>query len=84
VAGLEGLKDPEVLALAAEQGRILVSHDETTMPHHFGEFLVNRSSAGVLIVGQQLPHSVVVEELLMIWTASEAEEWLNRICFIPI
>jgi hypothetical protein len=54
------------------------------MPHHFGEFLVNRSSAGVLIVGQQLPHSVVVEELLMIWTASEAEEWLNRICFIPI
>jgi len=26
-AGLEGVKDPEVLAIAAQQGRILVSHD---------------------------------------------------------
>ena len=26
-AGLRGLKDPEVLALAAKLGRILVSHD---------------------------------------------------------
>ena len=26
-AGLEGVKDSEVLAIAAQQGRILVSHD---------------------------------------------------------
>ncbi|MCC5621726.1 DUF5615 family PIN-like protein [Nostoc sp. CHAB 5715] len=26
-AGLKGVKDPEVLAIAAKQGRILVSHD---------------------------------------------------------
>lgn len=27
VAGLEGVKDSEVLGIAAQQGRILVSHD---------------------------------------------------------
>jgi hypothetical protein len=35
-AGLAGLDDPDVLKLAAEQGRILVSHDRKTMPAHFG------------------------------------------------
>jgi predicted nuclease of predicted toxin-antitoxin system len=31
-AGLEGVKDLEVLAIAAQQKRILVSHDRKTMP----------------------------------------------------
>lgn len=34
----EGMKDPEVLTLAASLGRILVTHDVRTMPRHFGEF----------------------------------------------
>ncbi len=34
-AGLEGLKDREVLELAAKEGRVLVSHDRRTMPLYF-------------------------------------------------
>lgn len=30
-AGLEGIKDSEVLVIAAQQGHILVSHDRKTM-----------------------------------------------------
>ncbi len=48
-ADLEGVPDPEVLALAAAQDRILVSHDFQTMPRHFGDFLrAGNSSPGVL------------------------------------
>ena len=83
-AGLASLSDPEVLALAARGGRILVSHDETTMPRHFTEFISNQHSAGLLIVSQALPHSVVVEELQLIWAASEAEEWVNRLSYLPL
>jgi predicted nuclease of predicted toxin-antitoxin system len=36
VAHLRGLDDPEVLALAAREGRVLVTHDSKTMPLHFG------------------------------------------------
>jgi predicted nuclease of predicted toxin-antitoxin system len=43
-ANLEGLSDPEVLALAAELNRILVTHDRQTMPRHFGEFLTGGGS----------------------------------------
>lgn len=83
-AGLMGLNDPEVLAVAAREGRLLVSHDETTLPRHFGAFIGAHDSAGVLIVSQALAHSVVVEELLLIWAASEAEEWVNRIAYLPL
>lgn len=32
--GLGGRPDPEVLAWAAERGRIVLSHDAATMPDH--------------------------------------------------
>jgi hypothetical protein len=36
-AGLPGLHDLDVLALAAREGRLLVTHDQNTMPKYFGE-----------------------------------------------
>lgn len=45
-AGLAGLADREVLARAAHEGRILVTHDQTTMPRHFGEFVQEQRSPG--------------------------------------
>ena len=42
-AMLEGKADPEVLAWSADQGRVLVTHDQKTMPHHFAAFIAGRS-----------------------------------------
>ena len=84
-AGLEGLPDPQVLPLAAEEDRILVSHDFQTMPRHFGDFLqAGGSSPGVLLVPQHLPIGKAIEELVLIWSASHAKEWENRILRIPL
>jgi len=83
-AGLAGLGDAEVLALAAHAGRLLVSHDEATMPLHFATFIGSQNSAGLVIVAQELPLNVVVEELLLIWAASSAEEWINRVAYLPL
>lgn len=83
-AGLKGVKDPEVLAIAAKQGRILVSHDRKTMPSEFAGFIANNQSAGVIIVSRKLAIEVVIEELLVIWSASSAEEWVNRIAKLPL
>lgn len=83
-AGLSGLSDPEVLAIASGDGRILVTHDQKTMPMHFGEFIIRHSSPGVLIIPQYVPISSVIEELILIWSITEAEEWVNRICYLPL
>lgn len=83
-AKLRTLSDPQVLALAAEQNRILVTHDRQTMPRHFGEFLIEHgSSPGIFLVSQDAPIGEVIEDLVLIWAASDAAEWRNRIVNIP-
>ena len=46
-AGLEGLPDTEVLAMASEQNRILVTSDFRTMPWHFAQFLETQGNCQV-------------------------------------
>ena len=82
-ARLDGVPDPEVLALSADAGRILVSHDFETIPRHFRQFTGDRRSPGVLLVRQDLPVGKAVETLLLIWEASESDEWVDRICLLP-
>jgi hypothetical protein len=83
-ARLDGVPDLEVLGFAAAQGRILVSHDENSMPGHFRDFLGNgRRSPGVLMVPQETPTGRVIESILLIWIASEASEWMDRIVWLP-
>lgn len=83
-AGLAGLHDPEVLALAARDGRVLVTHDKNTMPTHFGEFITKTESPGLIVVRQSLPVGRVLDDLALIWMASAAEEWTNRIVYLPL
>jgi hypothetical protein len=84
-AALDAIKDPEVLLRAMEQGRILVSHDENSMPRHFQEFLeTGHQSPGLLIVPQGIPTWAVIESILLLWIASEAREWVNRIVWLPL
>lgn len=83
-AGLEGLKDLEVLALSSKQQRILVTHDCRTMPTEFAAFIVDGQSSGVLIVSRKIALDAVIKELILIWAASTAAEWINRIAKIPL
>jgi hypothetical protein len=83
-ADLPGKVDIEVLEIAASLQRVLVTHDRKTMPAAFGAFATQRQSSGVLIVPQSLPVVVTIEELLLVWAASDAEDWINMISPIPL
>ncbi len=83
-AGLEGLGDPDVLRLAAGSQRILVSQDRRTMPLHFRRHVAGAQSPGVILLREATPISVAIEELALIWSASEAAEWINRLVWIPL
>ena len=84
-AGLRRMKDPEVLSLAAEQQRVLVSHDVGTMPAHFRELTkAGKRSAGLFLVPQSLFVATVIEDLLLVWLESEASEWENRLEWLPL
>jgi hypothetical protein len=83
-AHLRGLRDEEVLDRAAEENRILVTHDRRTMPTHFAKFILNQTSPGVFIISQKVGGRAAIEELLLVWAASEHEEWTNRIVDLPL
>lgn len=82
-AELEGIKDPEVLALAARDSRVLVTHDRKTMPTEFGQFITSQTSSGVLILSQSLPIGEAIDAIILVWEASTAEEWINQIMTFP-
>jgi hypothetical protein len=65
-AGMKGLKDPQVLALAAGEGRILISHDFESMPGHFRDFSAHHDSPGVFLMAQNLPVAVAIDALMLI------------------
>jgi len=54
------------------------------MPTHFFSFIESQSSPGVMIVSQRTDVLVAIQDLLLIWTTSEAEEWVNRFGVIPL
>ncbi|MDQ3920609.1 MAG: DUF5615 family PIN-like protein [Acidobacteriota bacterium] len=81
--GLHHLPDPEVLALAAREGRILVSHDRRTLPGHFRDFVTSQHSPGLIIVSQKLPVGRAAELLHLLWAASEAKEYTNVVYDLP-
>jgi hypothetical protein len=72
--GVIGIPDPDVLQIAVESSRILIPHDRRTMPGHFVHFVATQSSPGVIIVSQDLDIGAAIEDLLLIWAATDAEE----------
>jgi hypothetical protein len=55
------------------------------MPAHLARFLESYSSSGVIIiVSQELDVGAAIEDLLIIWAASDAEEWRNQLGFVPL
>jgi hypothetical protein len=83
-AGLKSRPDPEVLAFSAKTDRVLVTHDAKTMPRHFAKFIQESTSPGVLLVPQHLPIADAIEEIVLLWYATDASEWTNRIVWLPL
>lgn len=83
--GLSNASDPEVLAWAAEQERILVTHDRRIMPYHATSRIARAEKvAGVIVVSRQLPISQVINELEIIVSCSDTFEWKNVIKHLPL
>ena len=84
-AGLAGQGDAEVLEWAAREGRVLLTHDVTTMKRYVDE----RVAAGLLMPGvfevsQQIPISQAIEDILLLADCSLEGEWGGQVRFLPL
>jgi hypothetical protein len=83
--GLSERTDAEVLAYAAEHEYVVVSHDVNTMPRAaYDRLRSGHKIFGLLMVKQRDPIGPVIASILLIWSASEAEEWENQVGFLPL
>ncbi|MBZ5620396.1 MAG: DUF5615 family PIN-like protein [Acidobacteriia bacterium] len=76
--------DSRVLAFAAEQGRVIVSHDVNTMPRHFWEFSRERTSPGLILIPQRLPTGAAIDELQLVWECNEEHEFVDQVWYLPL
>jgi len=84
-AGLLRWEDPQLLEWAAEQGRVMVSHDVTTM----SAFARDRTAAGFPMTGLILVSSVlgigqVITDLQVVAECSEPEDFKGVVLHLPL
>ncbi len=83
--GLAGADDPDILAWAAENKRILLTHDRATMPDHaYERVAAEQEMAGVFILNDRMPVGQSIEEILLIAACSEQPEWSGRAVHLPL
>ena len=80
----EKMEDPQVLKLGAARGRIIVIHYVRTMPDHFSDFVADQPCPGLILVPKKMAIGAAIEDLLLIWQVSEADEWINQMRRLPL
>jgi hypothetical protein len=83
--GLSGVDDPTVLKWAAQQGRILLTHDVVTITHYAYERIEHgQSMPGVFEVKKAAPIGQAIEDILLLIECSQIGEWEGQIVYIPL
>ncbi len=83
--GMQEAPDDEVLEYAEREMLLIVSHDVNTMPAAaYSRLARGLSFPGLVMVPQSLSVRNVIDGLLLIWSASELEEWREQVVFLPL
>lgn len=82
--GMADRPDPEILQWAADNGLVIVSHDVNTMTAHaYDRLAQGQRMAGLLLVHQAESVASIIDSLVLIWSATEPEEWDGVVAFLP-
>lgn len=77
--------DYQILIHLEEHRRLLITLNRASMPNHVADHLsAGRHHWGVLRVRPRTSMSVLVEDVVLIWEASEAEDWVDQFDWLPL
>jgi hypothetical protein len=83
--GLNAKPDPEVLAWAALEGRVLLTHDRTTIPNFdYDRVRGGHPLPGVFLVSDLMPVGQAIDEILLAIECLSAEECKNLVRLVPL
>jgi hypothetical protein len=79
-----GTPDPDLLLFAESMHSAFLSRDKSTMIGH----IINHMAAGhhtwgVFLLKGGHPTAAYADNLILIWSLSEAEDWRDRVEYLP-
>jgi len=83
--GLSEADDPAILEWAANENRVLLSHDVSTMTYYAYE----RIQAGLLMPGifevsRKVPIASAIEDIILLAEYSLEGEWQSQVRYLPL
>jgi predicted nuclease of predicted toxin-antitoxin system len=82
--GLSGKADPTVLEWAAQEGRILLTHDVTTITHYaYDRVRQGQPMPGIIEISTDAPIRRVIEDILVLVECSQEGELEGQIQYLP-
>ena len=83
--GLREMDDPVILAWAADNGRILLTHDRATMPDFaYARLIQEKLMPGMFVINDRMPTRQAIDELLLLLDCSEQTEWKDVVLYLPL
>jgi hypothetical protein len=83
--GLSGATDEVVLEWAAREGRVLLTHDVSTMTRYaYDRVKARLPMPGVFEVSRAMPVGAAIEDILLLAELSLPGEWEGQIRYLPL
>jgi predicted nuclease of predicted toxin-antitoxin system len=83
--GLREVDDPAILAWAASNERILLTHDRATMPDFaYNRLVKGEPMAGMFVVNDRMPIRQAIDELSLLADCSQQAEWKDIVLYLPM
>ena len=83
--GLSGADDPTVLAWAAQERRVLLTHDvQTVTAYAYARIQAGQVMPGVFEISRAIPIGAVIDDLLLLAECSIDGEWEGQIRYLPL
>lgn len=83
--GLSGADDPSVLEWAAQEGRVLLTHDVSTITRHaYDRVRAGKRMPGVFEVSRDIPIGAAIADILLLAECSREAEWEGQVRYLPL
>jgi predicted nuclease of predicted toxin-antitoxin system len=83
--GMLSASDLDILEAASNEGRVLLTHDASTMPREaFDRIRFGQPMPGLVVCAQQLPIGTAITDIALLAECSEEGEWANKVIYLPL
>ncbi len=84
-APVKGTSDPKILEWCEQNQFILITNNRKSMPKHLSDHLAaGHHVPGIFTINRKVSIRLIIEQLILIAGASDEDEYIDQIIYIPL